>query len=251
MRFESRSSPLFRSFLFFIILFFVLSCSTTPRLGSDRYPVIKQGTKYYRVKKGDTLFAIAWRASLDYRSVAQWNAIPPPYTIYSGQIIKLFKLKQPVVSKKKASNNSSSRAEKKLIKSKSKKIPKNQKYLLKVRWQWPLRGVIRKTFSQTGGKGLDIAGKPGQAILAAAKGKIVYSGSGLIGYGNLIIVKHSEKFLSAYGNNRKLLAREGEIVRRGQKIAELGGNRAKKPELHFEIREYGKPVNPLNYLPKG
>jgi len=163
-----------------------------------------------------------------------------------GQKLKLFPPKQKISEKRRKVRN----AKKASQIGKSWKTPKSKKNLLKVLWQWPLKGRIRKTFNQTGRKGLDIGGAKGQSVFVAADGKVVYSGSGLIGYGKLIIVKHSEKFLSAYGNNRVLHASEGDSVRRGQKIAELDGKRGKTPALHFEIRSYGKPVNPLNYLPK-
>ena len=239
--------PRCRFLVVILILLLCVSCSTTPRLGSKRYPIIKPDTRYYQVKKGDTLFAISWRASLDFRSVARWNRLSKPYTIHAGQEIKLF---APLQSTQESMWRT--RSSKKIAREeeKNKKKPNARKTLLKVRWQWPLTGRIRKTFYQTGGKGLDIGGAKGQPIFAAADGKVVYSGSGLIGYGKLIIVKHNEKFLSAYGNNRVLLAKEGESVRRGQKIAELGAKRGKKPALYFEIRSYGKPVNPLNYLQK-
>ncbi len=233
-----------------LIVLLCVSCSTTPRLGSKRYPVIKPDTKYYQVEKGDTLFAISWRASLDYRSVARWNRISKPYIIHAGQKIKLFAPVQSAKEPRRAARNSKKTFQKEKKNTKKPNAPKSKKKLLKVHWQWPLKGEIKKTFYQTGGKGLDIGGVRGQSVFVAANGKVVYSGSGLIGYGKLIIVKHNEKFLSAYGNNRVLLAKEGNSVRRGQKIAELEGKRGKTPALHFEVRSYGKPVNPLNYLPK-
>ena len=247
---QIRLEPLIGFLVVVLILSLCVSCSTTPRLGSKRYPIINPSTKYYQVKKGDTLFAISWRASLDYRSVARWNGISKPYTIHVGQKLKLFKPNQWANESRWRARDSkkTSRKEKKYTKKPN--IPKSKKKLLKVLWQWPLKGVIRKTFNQTGGKGLDIGGARGQSVFAAAGGKVVYSGSGLIRYGKLIIVKHNERFLSAYGNNRVLLAKEGESVRRGQKIAELDGKRGKTPVLHFEVRSYGKSVNPLNYLPK-
>lgn len=249
--FNTCSLSFIRTLLITLIVLFCFSCSTKPQRGSLRYPVIKQGTKYYRVTKGDTLFSISWRAKLDYHAVARWNGISPPYTIHIGQIIRLSNQNQLVKRKKEVTFNRKKTSQKNKAKRKPTRIVKKSKKLLKIHWQWPLKGVITRTFSQTGQRGLDIAGKRGQGVLAAAGGKVVYSGSGLLGYGNLIIIKHTEKFLSAYGNNRKLLTKEGELVRRGQKIAELGGKMGKQPALHFEIRVYGIPVNPLNYLPKG
>jgi len=106
------------------------------------------------------------------------------------------------------------------------------------------------TFSQTGRRGIDIAGELGQPIYAASDGKVVYSGSGLIGYGRLIIVKHNKRFLSAYAHNNKILVKEGETVTGGQRIAEMGRSGAKRVMLHFEIRRDGKPTDPIRYLPK-
>lgn len=120
-----------------------------------------------------------------------------------------------------------------------------------VTWRWPSDGKVIGTYvdgDQTR-QGLDIAGKSGDPVLAAAAGEVVYSGNGLIGYGELIIIKHNASFLSAYGHNRKRLVKEGERVAEGQQIAEMGSTASSRDELHFEIRKNGKPVNPLDYLP--
>lgn len=120
-----------------------------------------------------------------------------------------------------------------------------------IHWQWPTTGKLVTRYSPSDGKkGLDIQGKIGQPIKAAAAGKVVYSGNGLIGYGNLIIVKHSDTYLSAYGHNRRLLVKEGAMVKQGEKIAEMGDSGKEGVMLHFEIRRDGKPVDPLGYLPK-
>lgn len=122
-----------------------------------------------------------------------------------------------------------------------------------VSWKWPAKGSIIRKYSSSAPrkKGIGIAGKSGQAISAAASGKVVYSGNGLIGYGNLIIIKHNESFLSAYAHNKKVYVKEGQLVKRGEKIATMGKNENNRPMLHFEIRKNGKPVNPVSYLPKG
>jgi lipoprotein NlpD len=117
-------------------------------------------------------------------------------------------------------------------------------------WTWPARGALLHTFnSGANPKGIAIGGEPGQAVLAAAPGKVVYSGSGLRGYGKLIIIKHDDTFLSVYAHNREVLVKEGQRVARGQKIAEMGDSDAERVGLHFEIRRLGKPVDPLEYLP--
>ncbi|MGA1665251.1 MAG: peptidoglycan DD-metalloendopeptidase family protein, partial [Burkholderiaceae bacterium] len=116
-------------------------------------------------------------------------------------------------------------------------------------WRWPSNGQVVSQFSEGGRKGIAIAGAPGEAVFAAETGKVVYAGNGLRGYGNLVIVKHDNDLLSAYAHNRNILVKEGQLVKRGQQIAELGMTDADKPMLHFEIRKAGKPVDPLGYLP--
>lgn len=117
-------------------------------------------------------------------------------------------------------------------------------------WIWPAKGKLLEGFSEAT-KGIDIAGKPGQAVTAAAAGKVVYSGAGLKGYGNLIIIKHNNSYLSAYAHNDKILVKEGQTVTKGQKIAEMGSTGTDLVKLHFEIRKNGKPVDPLKHLPEG
>lgn len=116
-------------------------------------------------------------------------------------------------------------------------------------WLWPAEGKVITTFSEGNGKGIDIAGKPGDPVVASAAGKVVYAGSGLRGYGKLVIIKHDDSFLSAYAHNRQLLVNEGQTVSKGQKIAELGNTDADRYKLHFELRRQGRPVDPLKYLP--
>lgn len=236
--------------LVFVFTAMVSSCIFAPKLNKIDYPPIKPSIKYYRVKQGDTLFAISWRAGLEYRTVAKWNDIVAPYALKIGEIIRLFDSKKTIRKTKEPSKQSNKTSRNKVNNSKKGEIKKISRNDLKVRWQWPIKGLITKTFSQSGRQGLDIAGKFGQPVLAVAKGKVVYSGSGLVGYGNLVIVKHNEKFLSAYGNNRRLIVKEGQWIRRGQKIAELNGRAGQRSVLHFEIRSFGKPVNPLRFLPK-
>ena len=116
-----------------------------------------------------------------------------------------------------------------------------------ITWQRPTAGNVITKFGGTN-KGVDIAGNPGQPVVAAADGKVVYAGSGLRGYGNLVIIQHSPTFLSAYGHNQSLLVNEGQTVKRGQTIAKMGNSDASRTQLHFEVRQNGKPVNPANYV---
>jgi lipoprotein NlpD len=119
----------------------------------------------------------------------------------------------------------------------------------KIDWGWPASGKIIAGFNETSSKGVDLSGKPGDPVLAAASGRVVYAGTGLRGYGKLVIVKHDNSYLSAYAHNQNLLVKEGQAVSRGQKIAELGDTDSDRPKLHFEIRRQGKPVDPGKYLP--
>jgi lipoprotein NlpD len=145
------------------------------------------------------------------------------------------------------------------IKNTPEKYPANQEkksiisidneFMLKLNFKWPIKGKILNSFSKTNNKGIDIAGKLGQDVGAAEAGKVVYSGHGLIGYGQLLIIKHNDMFLSAYANNSQLLVAEGNSVEKGQVIAKVGQAGSNKTALHFEIRKNGKPVNPLNFLP--
>ncbi|NMG76740.1 peptidoglycan DD-metalloendopeptidase family protein [Aromatoleum diolicum] len=116
-------------------------------------------------------------------------------------------------------------------------------------WLWPAGGQVIETFDEATNKGVDIAGKPGDPVIASAGGKVVYSGSGLRGYGKLVIIKHDANYLTAYAHNQQLLVKEGDSVSKGQKIAELGSTDADQPKVHFEIRKQGRPVDPLKYLP--
>jgi lipoprotein NlpD len=119
-----------------------------------------------------------------------------------------------------------------------------------VAWMWPSSAKVSAAYSDAGNKGIDFAGKAGDPVLAAGEGKVVYAGSGLRGFGELVIVKHNATYLSAYAHNRKILVKEGQQVSRGQKIAEMGNTDADSVKLHFEIRKQGKPVDPAQYLPK-
>jgi lipoprotein NlpD len=198
------------------------------------------------VRKGDTLNALAHQYSVSARQLASINGLKPPYIIKTGQTLKLTAAKtRPAPTTTSSKATSSASASRKTSVTSMSADNKN------IIWQWPVKGRLITTFksNKTGRKGIDIAGKEGAGIRAAAAGKVVYSGNGLISYGNLVIIKHNRSYLSAYAHNRKLLVKEGETIKAGQKIAELGKTGADSPRLHFEIRKNGKPVNPLKYLP--
>jgi lipoprotein NlpD len=192
------------------------------------------------VRTGETLFTIAWRYGEDTRDLARWNKLGDGSLIYPGQIIRL----TPPSGERRSS-------------SPSKRKPQASRPLPPIPtqpappWNWPVSGKVSVEFGDRPGTGTGILidGAAGRAIKAAAGGTVVYSGSGLIGYGELIIVKHNDTYLSAYGHNASLLVKEGQAIIRGQKIATMGEGPGGKPRLHFEIRRNGKPVNPRQYLP--
>jgi lipoprotein NlpD len=219
-----------------------------PRLSADQY----------RVQSGDTLYGIAWQHGVDYRQVAAWNGIRAPYRIYAGQVLQLkrpaaLRVPPPPV-RTTARSVPTPRPMPPPAVNKPKPTPEPPALAgpRRLGWHWPAQGRLLSSFEPTDPlrKGIRIGGNDGSRITAAEDGKVVYSGSGLIGYGRLIIVKHNDKYLSAYGHNRKILVREGDQVAKGQQIAEMGRANNGTPLLHFEIRRDGKPVDPLRLLPR-
>lgn len=229
-----------------------------PRVASGPRSVPKAPSQVppaYRVRPGDTLFGIAWDHGLDYREVARWNGIRAPYRIYAGQALRL----RP----HSAARAQSARPSKPSPSSTVRHAPKAKKTLPRATakppastgrlvWRWPVGGKVSSTFKPSDPlrKGIKISGREGTDIKAAERGRVVYSGSGLIGYGRLIIIKHNDNYLSAYGHNRELLVGEGDQVTKGQRIAAMGRAANGTPLLHFEIRRDGRPVDPLRLLPK-
>ncbi len=217
----------------------------------------------YTVVKGDTLYAIAWRYNLDHKTVANWNNISAPYTIYPGQLVRLNPppIDRGIVRNIKSKNARSSVSPSPKAESTARKPTRKTETVTAkptteipaqggaIKWLWPTSGRLVKSSSPTSKKGIDISGKPGQKVKAAAAGQVVYSGSGLLNYGKLVIIKHSEKYLSAYAYNSKLLVKEGDRVNIGQVISIMGRDHKGRHVLHFEIRRNGKPVDPKRYLP--
>ena len=201
----------------------------------------------YTVKKGDTLYSIAWDHGHDYRTVARWNGIRSPYTIYPGQEIRMYP-GRTATTRKTAHTTAGSSAGNDARTQEDDASEANRS----LGWRWPVKGEIVNTFSGSdpGKKGLDIGGRMGQAVKAAADGKVVYSGNGLRGYGKLIIIKHNTTYFSAYAYNSKLHVREDDTVKSGQHIADMGNNGSGPAMLHFEIRRNGTPQDPMKYLPK-
>ncbi len=216
------------------------------------------------VREGDTLYSIAWRYGRGFKELARANKIDPPYTIIPGQKISLERSSvvgadarsmSPAASGEKKSVTKGKQANE--IRKNVTKIKKHKKFK-DIKWSWPHLGPIlakyrngAKSTSRSGvNKGIDIGGELGDPIYAAATGEVVYAGSGLLGYGNLIIINHNALYLSAYAHNQQILVKEGQAIKAGQKIAEMGRSGVDRPMLHFEIRRDGRPVDPMLYLPR-
>ena len=206
------------------------------------------------VQRGQTVYRIATENGITPLDLALWNNIPPPYTIYPGQRLRLY-----------PEDRSSAPPPASMVTSKPVSVPvtpgttpaapqvqEKSPATSSINWRWPTEGQVITSFAADNPtrQGIDIAGAGGQPVRAAADGVVVYSGAGLVGYGELVIVKHNEQWLSAYGHNRARQVNEGALVKAGQQIAEMGRSGASRDMLHFEIRYNGKPVNPQAYLPK-
>jgi lipoprotein NlpD len=229
----------------------------------------------YTVNPGDTLYSIAWAYGVDYRELAARNDIDEAFTIYPGQRLDVSVDPRPGGNRGPAGglgaptrSLSAEPGEKSKESSPASPTPPTQTSAQKEnassaargraatrdasikKWIWPAEGQIVTSFASSGRKGIDISGKLGEPVMAAAEGRVVYSGGGLRGYGELIIVKHNKRYLSAYAHNNRILVKEGDEVRIGQRIAEMGSTGTESVKLHFEIRRDGKPVDPVRYLPK-
>ncbi|NKF49768.1 peptidoglycan DD-metalloendopeptidase family protein [Shewanella sp. WXL01] len=272
-----------------------LSAKSKPKY--DRGSLTK---RWYKVKKGDTLYSIAWGAGKNYSDVARLNKLQKPYTIYPGQVLALYPKPAAPTSAKKATNVTkgvaittapatpitvkSSENQKQSVKFQSsttannrskKELDRSQESAYSVtttqqkvnqtvsqpvstlpkkvkRWLWPVKGRIigRFSASEQGNQGIKIAGNRGDIVKAAADGRVVYAGNALRGYGNLVIIKHNDDYLSAYAHADKIMVKEKQFVSAGQTVAKMGSTGTNKVMLHFEIRFHGKSVNPLKYLPK-
>lgn len=205
------------------------------------------------VQRGDTLYRIATGNGIAMRDLAAWNGLGAPYTIYPGQRLVLYpKSGGKVASQSPAAAAGGTKPATGTATKPAATKPSAAPLASGVAWRWPVDGGLlsRFTAGDPTKQGIDISGTAGAAVRAAGDGTVVYSGSGLVGYGELVIIKHSEQWLSAYGHNRNRLVEEGAKVKAGQQIAELGRTGASRDMLHFEIRYNGKPVDPLLYLPK-
>ena len=224
---------------------------------------------YYTVRPGDTLIRIALDSGQNWRDIARWNNVENPNLIEVGQVLRVIPppgavtevvATRPVTTTAPAASaptpTASSSVPRGTVSSPVASLPSVHQTPAPpgeddVPWAWPTTGgaTVLAGFDEQRNKGLDIAGKPGDPVLASADGRVVYAGAGLRGYGNLIILKHNNTYLSAYAHNQALLVKEDQTVRKGQKIAEMGSTDADRVKLHFEIRRQGKPVDPAKYLP--
>ncbi len=217
------------------------------------------GPGEYLVQRGDTVYQIAFRNSVDYRELARWNQIGSDYRIYPGQILRLKPPRNEPQRQQVGEIRSQSVDDAEVVKPRP--VAADAPPLVsapaaapsaenRYKWVWPSKAAVGRAYGQQGNKGLDFYGSEGQSVLAAAPGRVVYSGNALQGYGELIIIKHDEDMLSAYGYNRRRHVKEGDVVTAGQPIGEMGLGPENKPLLHFEIRDKGQPTDPLQRLPK-
>lgn len=216
---------------------------------------------YYTVKTGDRLLRIAMDNGQNWRDLVKWNNLENANVIEVGQVLRVV---PPAVDAQAARSTDSTRAETRPIDrppaagSAASTTPVATPGALQstptagvddVVWAWPASGPVIVPFDEARSKGIVIGGKAGDPVFAAADGRVVYAGSGLRGYGNLLIVKHNDTYLTAYAHNQTLLVKEDQVVRRGQRIAEMGSTDADSVQLHFEIRRLGKPIDPIKLLP--
>ena len=272
------STGLKRAVTGLIVSITLVSCAGPERpaplvvLNSQHYPEAEKKLTNYTVKAGDTLYAIAWYTGNDYRDIAKWNSLSEPYNIYPGQSLNL-QSSERVLKKLRTVNNTTGQTSKHKPKmsidqkdsqaycncesdvNNTKGVvskPKINGFPQRVeKWIWPAQGRIELSNSngQTTQTGVDIYSNQGSEVVAAASGKVVYAGNALRGYGNLIIIKHTESFLSAYAHSDLILVSEREWVSAGQEIAKMGDTGTTRVKLHFEIRFRGKAVEPMKYLP--
>jgi lipoprotein NlpD len=235
---------------------------------ADGTPVHASGTLHadtYVVARGDTLYSIAFRVGQDFRDLARWNGIKSPYTISPGQrlrvvpprhraasrrVVRSKPVPRPTVPKPPTRSTVAVAAGAASGAGAARHTSGTAREVAGVHWQWPVPGAVLKGYNARDAiPGVLLAGHAGDPVRAAADGTVVYSGNGLVGYGELIIIKHSDAYLSAYGHNSKRLVHEGEHVKAGQVIAQMGSSGAPRVELEFQIRRNGKPVDPLHFLP--
>jgi lipoprotein NlpD len=225
----------------------------------------------YRVQQGDTLYSVAFRLGMDYRMLAEFNEIEPPFTILVGELLRTVPPVSPpkppadsavstpatkpvttVDTPRKPAPKPTTAAVTPAVEKKPVTVSPAASKLTNApvsRWLWPVTGTVSRRFAGDRNKGLDLVGQRGDPVVATADGVVVYAGSGVTGYGALLIVKHNDTYLSAYGHNDALLVTEGAFVAAGETIAQMGSTSAESVKLHFEIRRNGVPIDPMTLLP--
>jgi lipoprotein NlpD len=215
---------------------------------------------FYTVKRGDTLYSIALEHGADYRELAQWNSLDDPSRLSVGQVLRVTAPAQQVVQVG-SGPPGGGRIESRPLdsppqqkpKPDQKPAPREEPRLLEaqpLQFGWPAKGKVLAGFAEPRRKGIDIDGKLGDPVIAAAAGRVTYVGSGIPGLGKLVVIRHDQGYLTVYAHNKDVLVKEQQNVTRGQKIAELGASDAERPKLHFQIRKGAAAVDPLLYLPK-
>ena len=264
---DRSARPLRRTLKALLLLAVVAGCSGPAVVPVSDLTAARTIDSIRVVRPGDSLYTIAWEVGLDYRDVALWNSLEPPYRLKTGQELYLggdlasgqgrsvtravvepelvpLVTEDTIVQTQSIESSATSQET-------SEPATSTDPTSTTGPWTWPAKGELISRFDpDSGSNGIDIAGSDGSPVRAAAKGKVVYAGTGLRGYGLLIIVKHDETFLSAYAHNRAVTINEGDSVHSGQIIAQMGQSGADTVRLHFEIRRDGQPVDPLRYLPK-
>lgn len=215
---------------------------------------------YYTVKPGDTLIRIGLDSGQNWRDIVRWNNLENPNVIEVGQVLRVLPpgTDPTAVVTRPVSSGTVTMTTGTVAPAQPASAPKPPATAATpaatagdddLAWIWPAQGQLLAGFDEAKNKGYDISGRPGDPVVASADGRVVYAGAGLRGYGNLIILKHNNTFLTAYAHNQTLLVKEDQTVKKGQKIAEMGSSDTDRVKLHFEIRRQGKPVDPSRYLP--
>ncbi|MGV5397208.1 peptidoglycan DD-metalloendopeptidase family protein [Pseudomonas aeruginosa] len=229
---------MFFRLLLIAVLLAVSACSSKAPGPGASVPKVVRGE--YRVKRGDTLYSIATRHGWNYKDLARANGIRPPYAVKVGQVVRFDGRKSTYVASSRSSSNTRAR-----------KPPPPPPSVTLRGWQWPMKGLVIRRFSSSDklNKGIRIAGTLGQPVQASLAGKVVFAVNNMRGYGNLVIIQHGTSYTSTYAHNSRLLVKEGQMVGKGQKIAEAGSSDADRVQLYFEIRQNGRPLDPLSLLP--
>lgn len=254
--------------LVFALLLLLTACANVPNKApiEEPFAIPSRRLDYHIVAAGDTVFSIAWSYGIDYRKLASTNNLAPPYTLAVGQKLRLPTAADGAAAtanqwRGAAADIRTSRIDERRKGAHSGAVKPTNRVdrlcaaggIVKVLegWRWPANGAVGDRYGARSSqhKGIDIRGELGEPVYAANSGKVVYAGSGLVGYGNLLIIKHSDQFLSAYAHNNRLLVNEGQVVKAGEQVAEIGDSGTDSVKLYFEIRCDGEPIDPLRVLP--